>query len=95
LTEDESAEGATSKTVELENLLAQNAQSIADMEEKLHIALQSPIQQADEANGIASPRVEPQRGTESTAEGDSPADNPRIDSAGANPSAGDHGGRGG
>jgi hypothetical protein len=95
LTEDESAEGATSKTVELENLLAQNAQSIADMEEKLHIALQSPIQQADEANGIASPLVEPQRGTESTAEGDSPADNPRIDSAGANPSAGDHGGRGG
>jgi hypothetical protein len=95
LTEDETAEGATTKTVELENLLAQNAQSIADMEESLHIVLQSPIQHADEANRIVSPLVEPQHSTESTAKGDSPADNPRIVSAGANPSAGDHGGRGG
>ena len=95
LTEDEADEEVATKTVELEKLLAQNAQSIVDMEESLHTVLQSPIQHADEANGIASPLVENQRGIESTADGDSPADNPMIDSAGANPSAGDHGGTSG
>ncbi len=95
LNEDEADADVATKTVELENLLAKNAQSIADMEDSIHTVLQSPVQQADEANGIASPLVEPQRGTESTAEGDSPADNLRIALAGANPSAGDHGGRGG
>ena len=65
------------------------------METSFHNSLQSPIQPADEAYGLASPQVDNQHGTKGTSESDPPTDDIMIDSVDANPSACDLGGRGG